>query len=148
MSLDAPSLFPTRIADPNSRRTGSLYVVDFAMEGLSVGRLMFERAICTLARECTTDPLSHIDLLDEKTVLVETETGTRTQLDLFYKHESLNAYEVERLWKIRRDDADRLAFATAGSVTADAHAVCVDHDITLLKMDTDHRTKTRLWKPQ
>ena len=140
------STFPIRIEDPASRRRGSVYVADLAVEGPSIGRRALERGVCTLADDCTDAVLAHIEIPDTRTAFLVTEDGTHTQLELIYAEASLGRDELEAVWERRRASVDRLVVTTAGSVTPAARTFQRDHDVELLRMDPGRETETVVWQ--
>lgn len=146
MLADGLSTFPIRIEDPASRRRGSVYVADLAAEGPYVGRRVLERGVCTLADKCIDASLAHIVMPDGRTAFLVTEDGTRTQLELFYANEPLDADELEAVWKCRRAAVDRVVVATTGSVTAAARTFQRDHGVELLRIDPGRETDTIVWQ--
>lgn len=128
MPVDGSSPFPRCIEDPGALRGGSVYVADLAVEGPRIGDRPFDRAVCTLARECTDDSLAFVELPDDRTAFVLTEDDTRTQLALVYGRASLSDGDLAALSECRRADIDRVVVAMSESVTADAHGYCLDRN--------------------
>lgn len=133
MPVNGSSPFPHCIEDPGAFRGGSVYVADLAVEGPHIGDRPFDRVVCTLARECTDNSLAFVELLDDRTAFVVTEDGTRTQLALVYGRASLG--DLAALSECRRADVDRVVVTTSGSITADAHAYCLDRDVAVMQME-------------
>ncbi len=140
------STFPIRIEDPASRRRGSVYVADMAVEGPSIGRRALERGVCTLADDCTDAVLAHIEIPDTWTAFLVTEDRIHTQLELIYVEEPLGKDELEAVWERRRASVDRLVVATVGSVTPVARAFQRNYDVELLRIDPGRETETVVWQ--
>lgn len=146
MEAANPSVFPIRIEEPSACNFGSVYVSDLALDGLDIGPNAFERAICTLARECTSGSLRSVVVPDARTALVTTVDGTRTQLELFYADEPLDEATLETVFGCLRDDSDRMAVATVADVTVNARAFCKTRAIEVLKM-TEFEPESGPWTP-
>jgi hypothetical protein len=145
MSIDDTSAFPVRIEEPASRCRESVFVADLAVEGPRLGRRPFERAICTLAGECTDAPLAHVEIPDDRTAFAVTVDGTRTQFELLYMDESLDRNELEIVWACRRAAVDRVVVATTGPVTSGTRVFQLNHDLELVRIDADRESETVIW---